>query len=111
MDEGKIGFEYNTMMIERSNTLSDEKITAGKHRIEVRTSIAKPGAPAKIAILVDGKEAASLDVKRTVPLAFTASESFDVGIDLGSPVSPVYYDRRPFEFNGDIDTVKVELEK
>ena len=48
-------------------------------------------------------------VKRTVPAAFTASESFDVGIDLGSPVSPGYFDRRPFKFNGKIEKVEVKL--
>ncbi len=35
-----------------------------------------------------------------LPAAFTASETFDVGTDLGSPVSLDYYARRPFEFNG-----------
>ncbi len=110
MDEGRIGFEYNTMMIERSSTLSQKRIAPGEHRVVVRTTIAKPGAPADIVIEVDGEEFAQVHAERTVPLAFTASESFDVGIDLGSPVSPHYYDRRPFEFNGKIDSFVVELE-
>jgi hypothetical protein len=38
-------------------------------------------------LLVDGTQVGKADLKRTVPLAFTASETFDVGIDLGSPVS------------------------
>jgi arylsulfatase len=45
----------------------------------------------------------------TVPAAFTASESFDVGRDLGSTVSRDYYERRPFKFDGRIGTVKVSL--
>jgi hypothetical protein len=28
-------------------------------------------------------------------LAFTASETFDIGTDLGSPVSACYYDQAP----------------
>jgi arylsulfatase len=48
-------------------------------------------------------------VKRTVPAAFSASETFDVGTDLGSPVSLDYFDRRPFQFNGRIEKVSVEL--
>jgi arylsulfatase len=48
-------------------------------------------------------------VARTVPAAFTASESFDVGVDLGSPVSLDYFDRRPFAFDGTIDSVRVSL--
>jgi len=55
-------------------------------------------------------EVARADVKRTVPAAFTASETFDVGTDLGSPVSLDYFDRRPFAFDGTIDAVGVELQ-
>jgi len=47
----------------------------------------------------------------TVPAAFAASETFDVGIDLGSPASPGYFDRRPFRFIGKIETVRVKLLK
>ena len=73
------------------------------------TTIAKPGAPAEVVLNVDGKEVARTTVKRTVPAAFTASETFDVGIDLGSPVSLDYFDRRPFQFDGTIEKVEVEL--
>jgi arylsulfatase len=58
---------------------------------------------------VDGKEVAQMAVKRAVPAAFTASETFDVGVDLGSPVSWDYFDRRPFRFDGKIGSVHVEL--
>jgi len=44
-----------------------------------------------------------------VPAAFTASETFDVGVDLGSPVSLEYFDRRPFAFAGTINKVEVQL--
>lgn len=42
-----------------------------------------------------------------IPAAFTATESFDVG----SPVSMHYFEKRPYEFDGTIDTVNVELTK
>lgn len=108
MQDGHLVYEYNMMIIENYQTRTD-KIPAGKHEIEIRTSIAKPAGPAEVVILVDGKEAARTTVKRTVPAAFTATESFDVGADLGSPVSQSYFDKRPFEFDGKIDGVKVEL--
>lgn len=38
-----------------------------------------------------------------------ASESFDVGVDLGSVVSRDYAERRPFKFDGEISKVSVEL--
>jgi arylsulfatase len=58
---------------------------------------------------VDGKEAATGTVSRTVPAAFTASETLDVGVDLGSPVSLHYHERAPFRFEGEIERVTVEL--
>jgi arylsulfatase len=97
------------MVIEHYTARSKEKLTKGKHRIEVDTTIAKPGAPAEVVLKVDGAEVARTTVRRTVPAAFTASETFDVGVDLGSPVSLDYFDRRPFAFNGKIEKVKVEL--
>jgi len=109
MDKGDLVYEYNMMIIERYTARSNEKIAPGKRRIEIDTTILKPGAPAEIVIKVDGKEAARTTVKRTVPAAFTASETFDVGVDLGSPVSLDYFDRRPFAFTGKIEKVKVEL--
>ena len=109
MDKGDLVYEYNMMEIERYTARSDTKIAAGKRKIDVDTTIAKPGAPAEVVLSVDGKEVGRTTVKRTVPAAFTASESFDVGIDLGSPVSLDYFDRRPFAFNGVIEDVKVEL--
>jgi len=44
-----------------------------------------------------------------VPAAFTASETFDVGVDLGSPVSLDYDERRPFRFDGTIERMTVQL--
>ena len=68
-----------------------------------------PGRPADVVLKVDGKEVANTTVKRTVPAAFTASETFDVGVDLGSPVSLDYFDRAPFKFDGKIGRVQVEV--
>ena len=42
-------------------------------------------------------------------LFMAASETFDVGVDLGSPVSLDYFDRAPFRFDGEIEKMIVEL--
>jgi arylsulfatase A-like enzyme len=108
-DEGRLVYEYNMMIIERHVARSKSRLVAGKHRIEAVTTIAKPGAPADVEVLVDGVEVARTTVSRTVPGAFSASETLNVGIDLGSPVSIDYFDRRPFPFNGKLETMKVKL--
>jgi arylsulfatase len=109
VDQGYLVYEYNLMIIERYIAKSKEKLTSGRHTIVVDTTLVKPGAPAEIVMTVDGKEVAKTTTQRTVPLAFTASETFDVGIDLGSPVSRDYSQRRPFPFSGKIDQVEVTL--
>jgi hypothetical protein len=45
MDNGQLVYEYNMMIIERTIIHSKEKLPAGKYKIEVETTIAKPGAP------------------------------------------------------------------
>ena len=111
MDKGQLVYEYNMMIIERYQARSQEKLVPGKHRIEVVTTLTerRPLSPAEVVINVDGKEVARTTVKRTVPAAFSASETFGVGVDLGSPVSLDYFDRRPFRFEGKIASVEVEL--
>ena len=70
---------------------------------------AKPLSPADVVLTVDGQEVARTTVQRTVPAAFSASETFDVGVDLGSTVSLDYMTRRPFRFDGKITAVNVKV--
>ena len=44
----------------------------------------------------------------TVPAVFTASESFDVGMDNGSGVAMEYHDKVPFKFNGKINKITIK---
>jgi arylsulfatase len=111
LDQGQLCFEYNLLIVHRFLTKSQEKLPAGKHTIVVETQLKaeKPGSPALIRLLVDGQEFAQLEAKMTIPGLFTASESFDVGVDLGSPVGREYFDRAPFRFNGRISRFEVRL--
>ena len=113
MDKGQLVFEYNLMIIERTVARTTSALPAGTHRIEVTTTLAsaKPLSAANVVLKVDGQEVARATVPRAVPAAFSASETFDVGVDLGSPVSLDYFDRRPFKFDGHIASVKVRLTK
>jgi arylsulfatase A-like enzyme len=111
MDKGQLVYEYNMMVIERTIARSANKLPAGKHRIEVATNLAstQPLSSAEVVLKVDGQEVARTTVQRTVPAAFSASETFDVGVDLGSSVSLDYIERRPFRFDGRIGSVLVRL--
>jgi arylsulfatase len=109
MDKGHLVYLYNMMIIEQYEARSAQPLAAGKHKIIVDTTIAGPGNEGTAVITVDGKEIGKAELKRTVPAAFTASESLDVGADLGSTVADAYAERRPFQFDGKIEKVTVEL--
>lgn len=111
LDKGHLVYEYNMLIIEQYSARSEQLLAAGKHEIEIATDIAGPGKAGTVTLSVDGKEVAKAELKRTVPAAFTATKTFDVGVDFGSPVSMKHFDRRPFEFDGKIDKVTVKLVK
>ena len=109
MDDGYLCYEYNLFIVERYTVKSNHRLSAGEHKIVIDTNIPRPGGPATIKVIVDNEPVGILTTKRSAPAAFTASETFDVGIDLGSPVSRSYSERRPFEFDGNIERVQVRL--
>ena len=65
-------------------------------------------APATVTLRVNGEQVGQGRIERSVPAVHTASETFDVGVDLGSPVSLDYYDRAPFRFNGKIEKINIK---
>lgn len=109
LDDGHLVYLYNMFIIEKYHARSERPLSAGKHTIQITTDIVAPGKNGVATISVNGKQVTKAELKRTAPVAFSASETFDVGADLGSTVSLDYYDKRPFEFNGKISSVKVEL--
>lgn len=108
--EGSLCYEYNLFEINRTNFCSKEKLPAGRARIEVETVFPspKPGSPADVTMKVNGALFAKGTVPLTAPLLFSANDWLDVGTDLGTPVSPDYFDKAPFAFNGKIDKVNVK---
>jgi arylsulfatase len=57
---------------------------------------------------VNGEKVGEVMAETTVPAIFTASETFDVGIDLASPVALDYHDKAPFKFNGKIKKLNIK---
>ena len=110
MDDGFLKAEYNMLGVERYKATSAERIGAGAHQLEVELMYdeRKPQASATITLRVDGTEVGSGRVERSVPGGFTASETFDIGVDLGSPVALDYHDRAPFAFEGSIEKAHIK---
>ena len=97
---GELRYEYSALLLKRDK-ITVGKLPAGKVEIklEMRTPLER-AAPAEVKFWINGKEAAGGMVRRTVPLTFTASETFDVGADTSSPVADEYFEKAPFAFEG-----------
>jgi arylsulfatase len=100
--DGALCYEYNLFEIHRTQIKAKDKLLTGKLKIEVVSKLVapKPGAPMDVTLKVNGQVVAQGRVPITAPLLFTANDCFDIGQDLGSPVSLDYYDQAPFAFNG-----------
>ncbi len=110
MDKGFLKAEYNAMTLNRYKVTSKTAIPAGKVKIEVETKYdaLETMAPATLTLRVNGKEVGQGRIGRSVPGNHTASETFDVGSDLGAPVALDYFDRAPFKFNGKINSINIK---
>jgi arylsulfatase len=109
MDKGFLKAEYNAMTLDRFKIASKSAIPTGKVKIEVETKYdtKERMAPATVTLTVNGKQVGQGRIERSVPGGHTASETFDVGKDLGSPVALDYFDRAPFAFTGNIEKIHI----
>lgn len=109
MDEGYVCAEYNTISVYRYKVCSEAPLAAGKAIIEVELNSdeRKAHSPATLTLRVDGKKVGAVRIEVSVPAGFTGSETFDVGIDLGSPVALDYHERAPFPFTGTIEKLHI----
>ena len=101
--KGELRYEYSALLLKRT-TIEVGRLPAGKVTIafEMRTP-SERAAPAEVTFWINGEKAATGSVERTIPAGFTASETFDVGMDTSSPVADDYFEQAPFAFNGTIE--------
>ena len=113
IDKGILHAEYNAMTMNRYKVQSESALPSGKVKVEVivKAQAKKPLAASKITLKVNGKVVGEGMAETTVPAIFTASETFDVGMDLASPVAMDYHKRTPFKFNGEIEKLNIKYIK
>ena len=101
--DGVLYYEYSALLLKRDKikvgTLPAGDVTIG---FEMKTPMQRAAA-ADVKFWINGKEAAKGTVQRTIPAVFTASETFDVGMDTSSPVANDYLDKAPFAFEGTLN--------
>jgi arylsulfatase A-like enzyme len=106
--DGTLHYEYNLFQVTRIKLKAKDKLPTGKVKIDVESRlVGKVGGPMDIVMKVNGQIVAQGQVPLTAGYHFTSNDCFDLGSDLGSPVSLDYFDKAPFAFNGTIGTTKV----
>ncbi len=112
--DGVLTYEYNGYALTRTKIRTSEKLPQGHDVIEVKMKMSKfslkRGGPATVTLRVNGRDMAQGEIPFTAPLLFSATGTFNVGKNLGSPVSLDYFDRAPFAFNGKIRDVHVQYQ-
>jgi len=100
--DGELRYEYSSLLLRRTK-IEVATLPAGDVRIAMEMHT-PPGwaVPAELTFWIDGEQVKKATIERTIPAAFTASETFDVGADTNSPVADAYFDRAPFAFEGEL---------
>ena len=108
LDQGIVVAEYNTSGIRRSIVRTESPIESGGHQatIELLMDGTRHRCAATLSVAIDDEAPVTAAIEQTVPAMFSFSETFDVGKDLGSPVSLDYASRKPFAFTGNIESVE-----
>jgi arylsulfatase len=98
--DGKLIYEYNFFGKERTKIESSDKLPSGKVAVAMEYTQKTPD-------ISDPARGGSGGVKQVVPARFSATETLDIGNDLGSTVSESY--KAPHSFTGTIEKVVIKL--
>jgi arylsulfatase len=108
--KGKPVFTYNFLDLERFRWEGKGELAPGKHTIVFDFKYEGPGfgKGGSGVLKVDGADVAEKQVPHTIPFIVSMDETFDVGIDLRTPVDDKDY-QVPFRFTGKIAKLTFKL--
>ena len=107
--DGKPTYEYNWFGQDRYRVTSAEPLPPGKSTIRVEFKydgggLAKGGT---VTMFLNDKKVAEGRVEKTILGRFSADETFDTGLDTGSPVSDLY--PSPFKFPAAFNRIEIDI--
>ncbi len=110
----RLVYEYNFFGKDRYKVTSNKTLPTGRVRvafeyIQQDGKDLTTGGTGKL--FINGQPAGEGKISKVVPVRFSATETMDVGMDLGATVSEVYHKQAPFAFTGKIEKVTIELAK
>jgi arylsulfatase len=112
MKGGKPKFAYNFFGLQQFTIEAAQAISSGTHQVRMEFAydgggLAKGGT---VSLYNDGQKVGEGRVDRTEPMAFSADETCDVGVENGTTVSPEYT-RATSRFCGKVNWVQIDLGK
>ena len=108
--DGLVGYAYNCYGRDLTTVSSDHPLTPGRHRVIMDWTFhgSAPGGPAQVTLSIDDQPVGNGGLDRTTAFYFAFDETFNVGVDRGSPVTDAY-PAVDNSFTGAIGRVRVEL--
>jgi arylsulfatase len=108
--KGKPVFTYNFLDLQRFRWEGKDALAAGKHTVVFDFKYDGPGfGKGGTGVLsVDGKEVATQKIPHSIPFLMTIDETFDVGVDMRTPVDDKDY-KVPFRFTGKLTKLTVKV--
>ena len=109
--DGRPGYDYNFLGLKRYSVAAAEPLPAGK--VTLKFDFAYDGGGmgkgGTGTLFVNGRQVAQGRIEHTQPMIFSADETADVGIDLGTPVVEAVGAEKRSKFTGRIPKVTVEV--
>ncbi|MCL4501834.1 MAG: arylsulfatase [Deltaproteobacteria bacterium] len=108
--KGRPVFTWNLIQLERVKWQGKEALSPGKHTLVFDWKYDGPGLGkgGTGTLKVDGKDVDRHPMPRSLPIGIGWCETFNVGIDTGTPVDDQDY-QVPFKFTGKINKLTVKL--
>jgi arylsulfatase A-like enzyme len=110
--DGMPAYDYNFLGLQRTSIVSPKKLAAGKAELRFQFDY-DGGGPAKGGmgtLFVNGEKVAEGRIPATQPGLFSADETADVGIDLGTPVVETIGAEAKSRFTGRIPKLTVNVQ-
>jgi arylsulfatase A-like enzyme len=108
----RLVYEYNFFGKNRYIVTSDKELPTGKMQVTFEYAQQQGGdftAGGTGKLFINGQPAGESRIERVAPVRFSATETMDIGMDLGATVSEAYHKEAPFAFSGRIEKVVIEL--
>jgi arylsulfatase A-like enzyme len=105
-------YTYNYFGLDCTDVEAREPLGPGGHKIEMHFDYEGGGlgAGGTVRLIANGDVVGEGKVERTAPYLFSSHETLDIGVDLGTPVAPIY-DQRSSRFDAEIVEVRVSTQK